>query len=210
MQLLFVYGFKWVKEIRLTVLRYSSQLITFFIFYINNVKHTTFSSIGIPKINIGIGSQCSIGDNFRMNNYEMSNPIGRFNSCSIIVSKKGKLIIGNNVGMSSTAIVCHESIEIGNNVNIGGNVVIYDTDFHSLNALDRLKTETDLKGTKTKPVKIGDNVFIGGHSTILKGVSIGKNSIVGACSVVTKDIPEDEIWAGNPISFIKKTKNEKN
>jgi acetyltransferase-like isoleucine patch superfamily enzyme len=203
MQFLFVYGFKVLKEIRITVLRYTSQLITFFIFYVNNVKHTTFTSIGIPKINIGIGGQCTIGDNFKMNNFEMSNPIGRFSRCSIVVSKKGKLIIGDNVGISSTAIVCHNHIEIGNNVNIGGNVVIYDTDFHSLTALHRLERELDAKGTKTKSVKIGNNAFIGGHSTILKGVSIGENSIVGACSVVTKDIPDNEIWAGNPICFIK-------
>ena len=51
---------------------------------------------------------------------------------------------------------------------------------------------------------IEDNVFIGAHSTILKGVRISKNSIVGACSVVSKNIPPNEIWAGNPIKFIKK------
>ena len=51
---------------------------------------------------------------------------------------------------------------------------------------------------------IEDNVFIGAHSTILKGVTIGQNSIIGACSVVTKNIPPNEIWAGNPAKFIKK------
>lgn len=107
------------------------------------------------------------------------------------------------MGISSTAIVCQDRVEIGNNVNIGGNVVIYDTDFHSLKPLDRLNREADVKGTKTKPVKIEDNAFIGAHSTILKGVTIGKNSIIGACSVVTKNIPDNEIWAGNPANFIR-------
>ena len=138
-----------------------------------------------------------------MNNRESSNPIGRFNRCSIIVGKKGDLIIGDNVGMSSTAIVCHNRIEIGNNVNIGGNVVIYDTDFHSINPQDRLYRKKDIENTKTKPVKIGNNAFIGAHSTILKGVTIGNNSVVGACSVVTKSIPENEIWGGNPAKKIK-------
>jgi acetyltransferase-like isoleucine patch superfamily enzyme len=203
MQYLFVYGFKGLKKIRLIVFRDVSKLITFFIFYINNVKHNTFITKGIPRINVLIGGEFNIGKNFRMNNYEMANPIGRFNRCSIIVGNKGKLIIGNNVGISSTAIFCQDHIEIGNNVNIGGNVVIYDTDFHSLIAEERLMEETDKKGTKTRPVKLGDNVFVGAHSTILKGVTIGENCIIGACSVVTKNIPDNEIWAGNPIKFIR-------
>lgn len=206
MQYFFIFLLKGLKHLKSIILRFTGKIITFLIFYCNNIKHSTFKSNGVPKINVGIGGEFSIGHNFRMNNYEMSNPIGRFNRCSIIVGKKGKLIIGNNVGISSTAIVCHSSIEIGNNVNIGGNVVIYDTDFHSLDARDRLSREADVKGTKTKLVKIGDNAFIGAHSTILKGVTIGKNSIVGACSVVTKNIPDNQIWAGNPARFIRAIK----
>ena len=62
----------------------------------------------------------------------------------------------------------------------------------------------DIKNTKKAPVIINDNVFIGAHSTILKGVTVGENSIVGACSVVSRDIPKNEIWAGNPARFIRK------
>jgi acetyltransferase-like isoleucine patch superfamily enzyme len=178
-------------------------LICYFIFYSNGVKFSTFKNIGWPKVNVGMGGTCIIAKNFRLNNREMSNPIGRFNRCSIIVGKKGELIIGCNVGMSSTAIVCHDRIEIGDNVNIGGNVVIYDTDFHSLNAQDRSIRSLDIEKTKTRPVKIGDNVFIGAHSTILKGVSIGANSIVGACSLVSQSIPDNEIWGGNPAKKIR-------
>jgi acetyltransferase-like isoleucine patch superfamily enzyme len=59
--------------------------------------------------------------------------------------------------------------------------------------------------TKMDSIKIGNNVFIGAHSTILKGVTIGENAIVGACSVVTKSIPANQIWGGNPARFIKHT-----
>ncbi|MFD0777274.1 acyltransferase [Flavobacterium myungsuense] len=145
-------------------------------------------------MNISIGGKCIIGTNFRMNNRESSNPIGRFHACSIVVGKKGMLTIGSNVGMSSAAIVCQDSIEIGDYVNIGGNVVIYDTNFHSLDSLKRLNRESDVEHTKTTPIKIGNNVFIGAHSTILKGVTIGDNVVIGACSLVSKDIPSNEIW----------------
>lgn len=203
MQILFAYILKILKWLKSKILRPYDQTITLFILYANGIKFSTFKSHGIPKINVSIGGKCRIGSNFKMNNRESANPIGRFHPCSLIVGKSGELIIGNNVGMSSTAIVCHEKIIIGNHVNLGGNVVIYDTDFHSLNYTERMNRESDIKGTKTKPVKIADNVFVGAHSTILKGVSIGDNSIIGACSLVTKDIPENEVWGGNPAKFIR-------
>ena len=203
MQKAFIYLKKGISALLVKFQKPIDWCLTYCTFYFNDVKNSTFISHGRPKVNVGLGGRCSIGSNFKMNNRESSNPIGRFNRCSIIVGKKGDLIIGDNVGMSSTAIVCHNRIEIGNNVNIGGNVVIYDTDFHSINPQDRLYRKKDIENTKTKPVKIGNNAFIGAHSTILKGVTIGNNSVVGACSVVTKSIPENEIWGGNPAKKIK-------
>lgn len=197
-----VYIYKGIKVLLSYTNYFFGHVFTFILFYLNGVKFKSFKSNGYLRVNIGLGSECIIGKNFRSNNVVMSNPIGRFSRCSIIVGNKGKLIIGDNVGMSSTAIVCHKLIEIGDNVQIGGNVVIYDTDFHSLNASHRNRREMDV--ANTKPVKIGNNSFIGAHSTILKGVSIGENSIVGACSVVTKTIPDNEIWAGNPAAPIRK------
>ncbi|WPO79092.1 acyltransferase [Flavobacterium sp. KACC 22761] len=204
MQLFFIGLLKILRRARLKILRPFDQIRTYLILYSNGVKFQNFKSHGLPKVVVSLGGKCSIGANFKINNHELSNPIGRFHPCSIFVGKKAELIIGKNVGMSSTAIVCHEKIEIGDNVNLGGNVVIYDTDFHSLNSQDRLDPMTDVIKTKTKAVKICNNVFIGAHSTILKGVVIGDNSIIGACSVVTKNIPENEIWAGNPANFIRK------
>ena len=189
------------------VLNISDHIATYLVLYSNNAEFSTFVSKGIPKVNISSEGICLIGENFRMNNRELSNPIGRFHRCSIIVSGEGQLTIGNNVGMSSTGLVCHHKIVIGDNVRIGGNVVIYDTDFHSLNAEDRLNLQKDQLHTKKAPVIIQDNVFVGAHSTILKGVTVGENSVIGACSVVTKDVPPNEIWAGNPAKFLKTTQN---
>jgi acetyltransferase-like isoleucine patch superfamily enzyme len=152
---------------------------------------------------ISMGAKVSIGHHFMMNNGTLNNKIGRQQPCFFIVAKNGELVIRDNAGISATAIVCWNRIEIGNNVRIGGGTVIYDTDFHSLNYLDRIPVPEITDNIKTAPILINDNVFIGAHSTILKGVTIGKNSIVGACSVVTKNIPENEVWAGNPAKFIR-------
>lgn len=89
---------------------------------------------------------------------------------------------------------------ICNNVLIGGNVKIYDTDFHWVDYNKRIITE----GGKSTEVVIKDGFFIGAHSIILKSVIIGERSVIGAGSVVTKDIPDDELWAGNPAKFVRK------
>tara|TARA_B110000902_G_C14266829_1_gene571675 strand:- start:926 stop:1546 length:621 start_codon:yes stop_codon:yes gene_type:complete len=204
MQKIIIFLFKIFKRLKAITFTPLDKISTIIIFYGNGVKFANFQTNGIPKVNINLKGKCRIGPNFRMNNSEMSNPIGRFNRCSIIVGEKGHLIIGSNVGMSSTAIVCHNVIKIGDNVNIGGNVVIYDTDFHSLTPSHRLDGNLDRKNTETKEVIICDSVFIGAHSTILKGVTIGENSIIGACSLVSKNIPSNEIWGGNPARFLKK------
>jgi acetyltransferase-like isoleucine patch superfamily enzyme len=160
---------------------------------------------GIPIIDVHTTGFCTIGNNCRFNSGFNYNPIGRNQPCIIFVGKKASLNIGDNVGMSSTAIVCEHKITIGNNVKIGGGVCIYDTDFHSLNAAERHDILSDKNNALSKEVIIEEDVFIGAHSTILKGVIIGKNSIIGACSTITKSIPPNEIWAGNPAKFIKKT-----
>lgn len=155
------------------------------------------------KINVHITRRgiVYIGKNCTLNS-ENYNLIGRQQKTIFWV--EGKLSIGDNLGLSCSAIICNHEIEIGNNVTIGGNTVIYDTDFHSLDSLKRLSNKTDKINAKWGKVTIGDNVFIGAHTTILKGVSIGDKSIIGACSVVTKDIPGNEIWGGNPAKYIGK------
>ena len=163
-------------------------------------------SVGLPIIRLGKKSRLIIGDNFKMNDGNKNNFIGRDGKCILHVLDNAEILIGDNVGMSSSAIVAKKIIMLGNNIRIGGNVVIYDHDFHSLKAKERL-SKHDI-GVKTAPVNIEDNVFIGAHSIILKGVRIGKNSVVGAGSVVTKSIPDNEIWAGNPAKFIKKLENK--
>jgi acetyltransferase-like isoleucine patch superfamily enzyme len=158
---------------------------------------------GIPYIKVNRTGKFQIGDRFSCNSGD-ANPIGRSSKTQIVVGPGATLKIGNYVGMSNTAINCYEYIQIEDHVKIGGGVVIYDTDFHSIDYRVRAIKKLDLAQKNTMPIRIERHAFIGAHSTILKGVTIGARSIIGACSVVTKNIPSDEIWAGNPAKFVRK------
>ena len=179
-------------------------------------RYLLLNMINLKIHNARIGKYCTINGILRLygkgslklnnnvcinSNYRV-NPIGGNNFTSFYIKKGASLEIGDNTGMSNVAICAFEKIKIGSRCKIGGNVCIYDTDFHSIDYNQRASTPET--GIKTSPVSIGDDVFIGAHSIILKGVKIGDRSIIGAGSVVTKNIPADEIWAGCPAVFIKK------
>lgn len=202
--IIFIYTHKVCKGI-LQYIKKTYWIITYLKFKLNGAKVSSdFESNGIPTINVSIGGKMFIGRQFEMNNGLYNNMIGRQQPCFFIVGKNGNLTIKNNVGISATAIVCWNEILIEDGVRIGGGTVIYDTDFHSLDYQERTAKPEITSTIKTAPVHIKENVFIGANSTILRGVEIGERSIVGACSVVTKSIPPDEIWAGNPAKFIRK------
>ena len=188
------------RKVRIQV----NHCITWWKFYSNNIQFNNFRSDGVPFVIIAQGGNCSFGTNFTMNNGNSGNPIGRPQKCVFFVDTSASLIIGRNVGISSTAMVALKSIIIGNFVKIGAGVCIYDTDFHSIDSNLRADRYLDMENKLKAGVIIKDNAFIGAHSTILKGVTIGENAIIGACSVVTKNIPANEIWAGNPAKFIRK------
>lgn len=174
------------------------------VFLTENVKHGSFTARGIPFVSVARGAVCTIGNGASFNSELSANPIGRSGRCILFVDRGAELRIGNDVGMSGCAIVARKRVAIGDRTKLGGGTCIYDTDFHSLDAAHRMDDAADREHTAHKPVEIGSDVFVGAHSTILKGVKIGDRSIVGACSVVTRDIPPDEIWAGNPARMLRK------
>lgn len=203
---LFIYLlYKFQRKVARSGLGIFNKLRLKFYLYIFNVEHSSFGTNGVPYLDIARNSRVKIGKNFRMNNGQFYNSIGYSQKCSIIVGDAAILNIGNDVGISQTAIVCQKNIEIGNNVKMGGGVKIYDTDFHSLDFFYRKTPLDDLNNKKTAKIKIGDDVFIGADSIVLKGVTIGDRSIVGAGSLVTKNVPNDEIWAGRPAKRIRNT-----
>ena len=146
------------------------------------------------------GSKLNIGDNFYLSSGNGVNPIASNLQADVYVEPGAALTIGNNVGMSSTRLWIHESVRIGNNVKIGGCVLITDTYAHPMDYVVRRSSN---EGTKSAPVVIEDDVWVGAHCIILKGVTIGARSIIGAGSVVTNSIPVDCVAAGNPCRVIK-------
>jgi acetyltransferase-like isoleucine patch superfamily enzyme len=135
-----------------------------------------------------------------INSSGRSNSVGMSKRFSIYTKKGAIVTIGDNTGFSGVSIHCINKIQIGNDTIIGANTSVWDNDLHELNYLERLNRSGNINSS---PIYIGSNVFIGESCRILKGVTIGDRSIVGAGSIVTKNIPSDEIWAGNPAVFIR-------
>ena len=144
----------------------------------------------------------SIGEGFICNNTIKSNSIGLIQPCVFNIMTMGcKIVIGDNVGISGSTICARSKIVIGNNVLIGSGCIITDSDAHPLEWKDRRENVSNK--IKCAPIIIGNDVFIGARSIILKGVEIGDRAVVGAGSVVTRNVPPDTIVAGNPAVVVK-------
>lgn len=110
-----------------------------------------------------------------------------------------EIIIGDNVAINNAfSIECSSKVVIENDVLIGLNCSIIDNDGHDL-AIEK----RNIGSPKTALVRIHQNVFLGSNVSILKGVTIGKNSVIGNGSVVTQNIPENVVAAGNPARVIR-------
>jgi len=158
--------------------------------------------IGLPVIFKQKNAELIIGDNCIVKSDFLSNLVGLYQRTIIVAREKGKIRIGNNVGISGATIYSKELIQIGNYTNIGGNVKILDHDFHPIEAEARKRNNMDL--VRKKAIIIGENVFIGCNSIVLKGTELGDNSVVGAGSVVSGKFPANVVIAGNPARIIKK------
>lgn len=130
---------------------------------------------------------------------------------SIAPDVNGYIEIGDYSFLSGCSIVANERIIIGNYVFIAGGVTIADTDFHPIDPAMRMIDTIAIStiGDKLKrpvfysaPVLIEDGVWIGFNATILKGVTIGKDSIIQPGAVVTKNIPPGSVASGNPATVI--------
>ena len=132
---------------------------------------------------------CSIGENTK---------IGTF----VEIQKNAH--IGRNCKISSHTFIC-EGVAIEDNVFVGHNVTFINDPYPKATGFDgNLQREEDWT---VVPTKVETGASLGSGSTILCGIKIGEGALVGAGSVVTKDIPPYEIWAGNPAKFLKKVED---
>jgi len=126
-----------------------------------------------------------------------------------------EVVIGSNTFIGGSHLVCAQRIEIGDDVLISWNVTIVDHDSHSLSWSQRAQDVKDtFKGTKdwsnvrVQAVHIGNRAWIGFNVSILRGVRIGEGAVVGANSVVTRDVAPYAVVAGNPARQIRELPHE--
>ena len=170
---------------------------------LNKVKFgKNLNLYGVPVIFKKKGSQLNIGKNCTIKSSFLSNLVG-LSQRTIIVTRteEAKINIGNNVGISGATIYARKSISIGDNTLIGGNVKVFDNDFHPIEVEARNMDDKDAIGTRE--VVIGKNCFIGCNALILKGTKIGDGSVIGAGSVVSGEFPSNVVIGGNPAKIIK-------
>ena len=182
----------------------------------NLLRLQRYSEIGYNSINRGIllrldcptdRKYLKVGDNSIVS--------GSF----IFESEQGKITIGNHSFIGGSTFISRSGIEIGNNVTIAWGGTFYDHDSHSLDYMRRRKDiddelnnirngksivqNKDWSDVNSEPIKICDDAWIGMNVIILKGVTVGTGAIVGAGSVVTKDVPAWTVVAGNPAIVVK-------
>jgi acetyltransferase-like isoleucine patch superfamily enzyme len=195
------YIFVRLRFVRIAVYSSLCSLCANLSLYLRGVKSgKNIRFYGLPVIIRMVNSSISIGNNCSFRSDFSSNLVGVNRKCIITTLRQNAEIkIGNNSGFSGTVIAAAGSIRIGNSVLCGANTTITDYDWHGLEPDKRNQP------AEPKPVVIEDNVWLGLNSVVLKGVTIGKNSVIGANSVVTKDIPANVVAAGNPCKVIRVT-----
>ena len=187
-QLLFAYLFRPSKKFIGTSVHYSNNGFftakgDFYFAILTNMLTASTKDAGILKITKA--GNMDIGSNVRISH-----------GCRIYAN--GKLSIGNDTYINPNTVICSSlEISIGNNCAIAWNCLVMDNDLHTI--------VTDGKtGTRSLPVVIGNNVWIGAHSTILKGVNIGDGAVIAAGSIVTQNVAPATLVGGIPAKLIKK------
>lgn len=164
---------------------------------------TNVQLIGMPIVSLVPGSKIWIGDRTVLCSDSRFTALGVNHPVVLRTLRPGaEIYIGNDTGISGGTICSAVSVKIGSECLFGANITIADTDFHAIKP-DNRRFNNNLEDIACSPVSIGDNVFIGTGSIVLKGVDIGDNSVIGGGSLVIKNVSNNTIAAGNPAKSIR-------
>ena len=144
---------------------------------------------------------------------ELGSDVSIYAGCSFSIGKQGHCSVGDFSLLNGALVMAEEEITIGKHCLISWNVGLADSDFHPIDPALRMQDTIALSAyypnkperprIGTSPIHIGDNVWIGMNAVVLKGVTIGDNSIVAAGAIVTQNVPPNTIVAGNPARIVK-------
>lgn len=173
-------------------MNFLSRILYYLLKYPNKKKLSIYSKN--PKL----GNYCNILFHSNAKKLSIGKHIDIRNFCNILVESNAELIIEDNFFMNNyCSINCLEKIEIGENTLFGENVKLYDHN-HQYNS-ERIEHQK----FNTAPIKIGKNCWLGSNVTILKGVTIGDNTIIGAGCVIHKDVPANSVIINKQEHIIK-------
>lgn len=174
-------GWFWTKTMRVWGMLTGMKIASSVTFY------------GRPRLRRFPGGSLRIADNCRLDSLPDKNSLGLVRPCSMTIFPDAKIVIGSHSGFGGTVIQAATSITIGSRVKIGANCIITDHEGHP----------DDPRSTPPQPIVIEDDVWLGMNVLVLKGVTIGRGSLVGANSVVTRDIPPYSVAVGSPARVVR-------
>ncbi|MDI9882852.1 acyltransferase [Streptomyces sp. HNM0645] len=164
------------------------------------------TAIGRPVVSLAQGSTIELGSGTTLISRVPNTPLGVARPVVLRTMRPGaRIAIGDHTGLSGTTICASTSVVIGRRVLIGADVLIADTDFHPVDTLPR-RFEPESRAAAA-PIVIGDDVFLGARSMILKGVEIGAGTVVGAGAVVTASLPPGVVAGGIPCRVLRPLEN---
>jgi acetyltransferase-like isoleucine patch superfamily enzyme len=151
-------------------------------------------------ISVAPRSRLVLGDGVCLASATRANPLACFQPCVLrTLAPDAELILGPKVGISGTVLCAGLRIIIGEGSIFGSGAMVIDNDFHSPEGQWGWKVEYR---ANARPIVIGRGCFIGARAIIMKGVTLGDRVIVGAGSIVTRDVPDGHIAVGNPARII--------
>lgn len=175
-------------------------------FLVNNGVETELGYVtlhGLPVIRKYPGSRIVMGKNVKLISHPTVNTAGVNHPVIIATfSPDAEVIFEDNVGVSGASINCVSHCEFKEGTMLGANVNVWDTDFHPMDPMERLNQKSIMEA-KCSPIVLEKHVWVGANSTILKGVTIGENTVIGTMSLVNKSLPANSLCAGVPAQKVR-------